>query len=59
MEAKAVLQIDRDTKAVIKEYSSMHKAENETDIFNGSICACCKGKLKTAGGFIWKYKYAY
>lgn len=23
---------------------------------NGDIQACCSGKQKTAGGFIWKYK---
>ena len=26
------------------------------NIYQGGICKVCKGKLKSAGGFIWKYK---
>ena len=22
----------------------------------GNVCSCCRGRLKTAGGYIWKYK---
>jgi hypothetical protein len=54
--SKAVLQIDKRTGKVIQEFKSIMQAERETGINNSSICACCKGKLKTAGGFIWRYK---
>lgn len=54
--ARTVLQLDKVTGKVIKEYASMYKAEMETDIFSGHICRCCKGELKSAGGYRWKYK---
>ena len=39
----------------IKEYPSTHQVERETGFAQTSICACCKGKLKTAYNYIWKY----
>ena len=40
----------------IKNYKSILIASKETNINKANICSCCKGKLKTAGGYIWKYK---
>ena len=40
----------------IAEYPSIKEAEKQTGCYQGSICNCCKGKRKSAGGFIWKYK---
>ena len=40
----------------IAEYSSAHEAERKTGCHNENICRCCKGKYKTCGGYIWKYK---
>ena len=40
----------------IAEYNSVMEAERHTGCHNQSICYCCKGKRKTCGGFIWKYK---
>jgi hypothetical protein len=37
----------------IKEWPSISEAERQ---IGGDIQACCKGKQKTAGGFIWKSK---
>jgi hypothetical protein len=37
----------------IKEWPSIAEAERQ---IGGDIQACCKGKQKTAGGFIWKIK---
>jgi len=37
----------------IKEWSSLTIAKKQ---YNGDIQACCSGKQKTAGGFIWKWK---
>ena len=42
----------------IKDYPSMDDAEKQTGVLGCSICMCCQGKRKTAGGFIWKYKDA-
>lgn len=39
----------------IKEFESTCAAERETGTRNGNIVSCCKGKRKTAGGYIWKY----
>lgn len=52
---KPVLQYSK-TGELIAEYSSIHEAERQTGCRNGSICECCKGNLKTCGGYIWKYK---
>lgn len=53
--AKPVSQYTKDGKWVADYPSAMH-AKKATGISNCSIAACCKGQLKSAGGFIWKYK---
>ena len=40
----------------IAEYPSIKEAEKQTGCNQGSICECCKGNRKSAGGFIWRYK---
>lgn len=40
----------------IDEFSSVIKAEKELNIFSSSIVKVCKGKQKSAGGYLWKYK---
>jgi len=37
-------------------YESGIQAERETNICSQSICACCRGKRKTAGGYRWLYE---
>jgi hypothetical protein len=39
----------------IKEYDSPSCVETETGIFGTHIIGVCRGKRKTAGGYIWKY----
>lgn len=39
----------------IKEYPSIIEAGRNTGINYSSICQCCLGKRKSAGGYIWKY----
>ena len=43
----------------IKEFLSMESASIETKTNYGSIANCCRGKRKTANGFIWKYDDNY
>ena len=50
-----ILQFSKDGE-LIAEYSSIHEAERQTGCNNCSICNCCKGNRKSAGGFIWRYK---
>lgn len=52
---KEVLQFTKDGKFV-NEYPSIHEAGRCTLINQGNIWACCDGRYKSAGGYIWKYK---
>lgn len=40
---------------LVKIWNSIKEASVELGISAGGICSCCKGKLKTHKGFIWKY----
>lgn len=51
---KAVLQYDLDGN-LVEEYSSIKEACDVTGANNGSVCSACKGRRKTANGFVWKY----
>ena len=53
-QSKAVLQYNKNGN-FINEYPSVREAERKTGIINGNICSVCKGKLKSAGGYIWRY----
>ena len=39
----------------IKTWESISFAARTLKISSSNISACCKGKLKTSGGYIWKY----
>lgn len=41
---------------MITEYVSAREAERCTGVANQNISSCCRGKVKTAGGYVWKYK---
>ena len=40
----------------IKEWQSAKEAERRLGIPHQNICSCLKGRLKSAGGFVWRYK---
>lgn len=51
-----VLQYDLNMN-FISEHVSAQKAANSVGLKEGSsVTSCCKGRSKTSGGFIWKYK---
>ena len=50
-----VLQLDKFTDDVIKEWDKMKDAQKALGICSGSIGAACRGKYKTAGGFKWQF----
>ena len=52
--SKPILQFSNNNK-LIKKWSSIREAERHTGVYNQHICACCQGKIKSAGGYIWKY----
>ena len=40
----------------IKEWPSLREAGRQLGISHKNICHCLKGRHKSAGGFIWRYK---
>ena len=50
-----ILQFSKDG-TFIKEWSSSHEAERQLGISQSNICHCLKGRKKSAGGFVWRYK---
>ena len=40
----------------IAKYITVKQANEITGVSRSGICNCCKGKRKTAGGYIWKYE---
>jgi len=53
---KRVLQIDKNSGKVLNEYNSVGEAARALGKTESSgIAGCCKGRGKTAYGFIWKY----
>lgn len=40
----------------VKTWGSIHEIENKLGLQATNICKCCKGKIKSLGGFVWKYK---
>lgn len=53
--SKPVLQLTKQGRR-IAEYASAHEAMRATGIDFSFIAMCCRGKCKTAKGYIWKYK---
>lgn len=51
---REVLQYTNDMK-LVNRYVSTQEASRQTNCDGSGIIKCCKGKLKTVGGFIWKY----
>jgi len=53
--SKHIEQFDLDGN-YIKEWANCRIAAKDLGIHFGGINNCCLGKVKTSGGFIWKYK---
>lgn len=53
--SRSVIQLDKNNN-FLKEYFSATEASKLTGISQKNISTCCTGKLKSAGGFIWKHK---
>lgn len=51
---KPIKQFDK-LSNFIKEWDSAIDVQSKTGINQASIIKCCKNKLKTAGGFVWRY----
>lgn len=53
--SKPVLQFTLDN-ILVKEFLSTIQIERELGFSCGNIVNCCKGRYKTAYGYIWRYK---
>ncbi len=53
--AKTVIQYDKNMN-FIKTFSSIKEAAESIGVTYRTIIGCCKGRLHTAGGYIWRYK---
>ena len=51
--SKKVQMFDKSTGELLATFPSTREAERVTGIANQSISKCCKGKLKSSGGYIW------
>ena len=50
----SILQCTKDGE-LVKEWPSACEAERQLGIFQSNICLCLKGRLKSTGGFVWRY----
>lgn len=53
-QCKKIRQLDKNGKTITK-YVSVREAARLTGVDNGSISKCCRGLLRTAGGFVWAF----
>ena len=57
-DCKIVLQLDKNDN-ILAEYFSVNEAARQTNLDSSTISKVCRGKLKTHGGYKWKYKGDY
>ena len=50
-----IIQFSKDG-TLVKEWPSAKEAERQLGILPSNICNCLKGRRKSAGGFVWRYK---
>lgn len=53
--SRVIYVYDSKTGEFIQSFDSMAEASRATGILQGNISACCNGRIKTAGGYIWSY----
>lgn len=53
--SKQVQMFDKSTGELLATFPSTHEVERIMGIPQSNVCACCIGKYKHAGGYIWKY----
>lgn len=53
--SRSIIQYDKNMNK-IAEWGCMSTAQEKLGINVSNICNCCKGKIKSIGGFVFKYK---
>ena len=51
---KPVSQYTKDN-ILVKTFSSIKEAQNNTKIPHSNISECCRDKRRSAGGYVWRY----
>ena len=52
--SKPVQQLTLDG-ILVALWPSTHEAARQTGVYQGNICSCCNGKLRSTGGYKWQY----
>ena len=53
--SKPVNQIDKQTGQIIKTWTCAAEVERVLGIAHQDIPKCCSGKIKSRGGYVWRY----
>ena len=51
----SVSQYEKVSEIFLNIYASAYDAQRATGVAQNSITACCKGKRKSAGNYVWRY----
>ena len=54
---QAVLQIDKNTGLILKEFQTIKEAAESISVHPTSVLGVIKGRRKTSGGYKWEYKF--
>lgn len=52
---KKIVQINIETGAIIKRYSSITEAARENNFDVANLSSCCLGKLNSSYGYLWRF----
>lgn len=52
--SRRILQFDKQGN-LLHEYNCMADAQRETGCYSANISKCCLGKIRTHGGYVWRY----
>jgi hypothetical protein len=52
---RPVLQYDKNM-VLVACWNSIKEASRKTGVDISNLCACCRGRLKSSGGYVWRYK---
>ena len=59
MQWKPIYQIDPTTNEVIKEWNNSYQIAQELNLDRTAVGKACRHRIKTSGGYIWRFKEEY
>lgn len=54
-QARQVQMFDKSAGELLAKFPSIIESARKTGINQSHICACCRGKRKSAGGYVWRF----